>query len=93
MEVIRFHAYWDNASEKYAQVFKNVSKKKEFKRIKFTDVDAETKFGVELSCKYEVRNLPATLIIDSRKNIFVHLKGSKTEEELVNAIMECKNKK
>lgn len=89
-EVIFFNApEWDRASVVMKPVFKSVATEAGFKNLKFTDVDVETEFGVELSCKYQVRNVPTILVVNKGR-VIDRIKGNKTREKLIKTLKKWK---
>lgn len=80
-EILLFHAYWDKSSLNLRQMFKEVSSEENFKDLTFTDVDVETEEGVDLSCNYQVRNVPTILIV-KKNRVIERISGIISKEQL-----------
>lgn len=86
MKVIKLSASWCGPCKVYAPIFEKVSKMEEFKNIIFSEVDVED--SPELAEKYNIRNVPTTLIINELDECVKRLAGLQTEENLVQTIKE-----
>lgn len=83
-EVIYFWAEWCHSCCKFKPTFRSVSKELS-SLAKFTEVDVETQFGVDLSVKYSIRNVPTILVVEDGKvikKLFGTIPKSKMVEEL-----------
>ena len=81
-EVICFLALeWCRSSRKMSYVFENVSHTNLSNKFQFTHLDVETHKGVDMSCKYDVKNVPTTIILKDGKEIG-RIKGYRDEKEL-----------
>lgn len=90
IKVLFFHAYWCKSCKKMEDVFSEVEESfKEDKNVTFESVDVESENGVKLSCRYEVRNVPAIVIVNER-NVVEKLLGKKSSEELKTIIEKWK---
>lgn len=61
-----FYAYWDECPK----AKRNFIKKCKRENLRFKAIDCETKEGVELSCKYQVRMAPAMLVVENGEKLF-----------------------
>lgn len=76
-----FHAYWCKSCPKMAQVFGEVAKEMKSENMKFTDIDCETDWGVDMSSKYQVRNVPTVLVVEKGR-VIKRIAGTRTANEL-----------
>lgn len=76
-----FHAYWCKSCPKMQQVFNEVAKEMKSDDMKFTDVDCESDWGVDMSSKYQVRNVPTILVIEKNR-VIKRIAGTRTANEL-----------
>lgn len=89
-EVILFGAEeWCVSCRKMKPIFKEVAKEMQNEDLKFTEVDVESNFGVDLSCKYQVRNVPTILII-KKNRVIERVSGTRTKDELKTIIEKWK---
>lgn len=89
-EVIAFFApSWCSSSAKMMPTFKKLSDEMTSKYLTFAMVDVESEEGVDLSTKYEVRNVPIILIVRSGK-VMGRIMGRKNKEELKQALEKWK---
>ena len=70
-------------------MFKKVRKEMETNVMRFRDVDVEEESGVELSAKYQVRNVPTILILKADR-IVERIVGTRTKEEIKQALEKWK---
>lgn len=49
--------------------------------MKFTDVDCKTDWGVDMSSKYQVRNVPTILVVEKGR-VIKRIAGTRTANEL-----------
>lgn len=84
VEVLFFHADWCRSCNKMNSAIEELSK-----THPITKIDVETEWGVDMSCKYEVRNVPQTLIVKDGK-VLDRIKGKKTKSELKEIIEKWK---
>ena len=87
--VLFFHAYWCHSCPKMFDMFKKVRKEMETNVMRFRDVDVEEESGVELSSKYQVRNVPTILILKADR-IVERIVGTKSKEELKQVLEKWK---
>lgn len=71
------------------KLFDELSSELKSNSLKFTNVDVETQFGVDLSCKYQVRNVP-TIIIVNKNKVIERITGTRTKQELKDIIEKWK---
>lgn len=76
-----FHAYWCKSYPKMSQVFGEVAKEMKSENMKFTDVDCETDWGVDMSSKYQVRNVPTILVVEKGR-VIKRIAANELKEEL-----------
>lgn len=81
IEVQFYHAYWCGSCEKMKPIIKELSEDAALQKLSFVDVDCETDWGVDMSTKYSVRNLPTILIVKD-KAVLERISGSRTKSEL-----------
>lgn len=70
---------WCVASRRMSESVAEVSKESH-KGVRITPIDVETEWGVEMSCKYDVRNVPTTLVVKDGK-VLERISGRKTKRE------------
>lgn len=80
-KVFFFTAPWCRGCGKMIPVFRAVEKELRADNMKFFTIDVETKEGVELSIKHQVRNVPTILIMKGGQ-VIERIKGFKTKEQL-----------
>lgn len=89
-EIILFVAEeWCASCRKMKPIFKEVAKEMQNEDLKFTDVDVESNFGVDLSCKYQVRNVPTILVV-KKNRVIERITGTRTKDELKSIIGKWK---
>jgi len=76
----------------YAPTFDRVSKYDEYKNIEFKTYDVEDDEGEELSIKYNIRNVPTTLLLDENDELLFKAIGAMQEHELKKIIDETMKK-
>lgn len=62
-------------------IFKEVAKEMQNENLKFTEVDVESDWGVDMSCKYQVRNVPTILIVKNNR-VIDRVAGTMTKSQL-----------
>lgn len=82
-KVIRFTATWCGPCQVFSKTFKKVAD--DMKEVEFEVIDIS--LGSTLVKKYDIRNIPATLVFDGDKPYKKHI-GIMSEEELRNFILE-----
>lgn len=89
-EVLMFKAEgWCASCHKLAPIFKEVAKELQTEDFAFTEVDVESDWGVDMSCKYQVRNVPTILIV-KKDRVIERITGTRTKQELKSIIEKWK---
>lgn len=88
MEILFFHAHWCKSCSKMLPTVTEFAKTVD-KSVLVTTVDVETEWGVDMSCKYEVRNVP-TILVTKKGKIVERIKGLKTLDELKRVVERWK---
>ena len=81
IEVHCYHASWCHSCPPVWKAFKELQKETENVFMKFIDVDVESDEGIDLSEKYQVRNIPTILIVKN-ENILERIVGTKSKEQI-----------
>ena len=63
MKVIDFRARWCGPCKAYTPIFEKVSKKPEFSHISFETIDVDD--DEDAAEKYNIRNIPTTILINN----------------------------
>ena len=84
-----FHAEWCHSCPQVWKAFKELQEEMESDNFKFTDLDVEDDLGVELSSKYQVRNVPTILVVKSDR-VIERIVGTKSKEELKQVLEKWK---
>lgn len=88
-EVLKFGANWCKSCIQMSPTFKEVAKEMQSDNLLFREIDVEEDEGVDLSTKYQVRNVPTILII--KKDMVVErITGTRTKNELKEIIEKWK---
>ena len=87
-KIYEFGASWCGPCKAYGPVFKRVSDMEEFTGIEFKQIDVDSDEGEELSEKFQVRNVPTTLIIGDNEELKFRLVGNIPENDLVKLIRD-----
>lgn len=90
--IIKLSATWCAPCRFYAETFKKVSEKDEFKDIEFEAMDIESDEAEELVNKFSVRNVPTTLILGENDDLIYKVIGNVKENELVDIINDALKK-
>ena len=80
---------WCCASRKMHNVFWDLYKEMTSEGIKMTYIDVESDWGVDMSCKYKVRNVPTILVVKDCK-VLESRKGRKTKSEIKDIVEKWK---
>lgn len=80
-EVLKFSAGWCKSCVRMTPIFKEVAKEMQNENLKFTEVDVESDWGVDMSCKYQVRNVPTILIVKNNR-VIDRVAGTMTKSQL-----------
>jgi thiol-disulfide isomerase/thioredoxin len=91
-KIIKFSATWCAPCRFYAETFKKVSEREEFKDIEFKAMDIEEDGAEELVNKFSIRNVPSTVILDENGEAIYKVIGNVKESDLVDVINDAINK-
>lgn len=80
---------WCASCHKLAPTFREVAKELQTENFTFTEVDVESDLGVDMSCKYQVRNVPTILIVKEDR-VVERIAGTRTKKELKEIIEKWK---
>lgn len=80
---------WCASCHKLAPTFIEVAKELQTENFTFTEVDVESDFGVDMSCKSQVRNVPIILIV-KKDRVVERIAGTRTKKELKEIIEKWK---
>lgn len=75
------HASWCHSCPQVWKAFKELQNDMEGDSMKFIDVDVESDEGVDLSAKYQVRNVPTILVVKNDR-VIERLVGTKSKEQI-----------
>lgn len=89
IELQFYLADWCNTSKKMHYVFTDLYKELTSNGVKMTEIDVETEWGVDMSCKYKVRNVPTILVVKDGK-VLESIKGRKTKSEIKDIVEKWK---
>lgn len=84
-----FHASWCHSCPQVWKAFKEIANEMQDKNYKFVDLDVEDDLGVELSAKYQVRNVPTILVVKADR-IVERIVGTRSKEELKQSLKKWK---
>lgn len=76
-----FHASWCHSCPRVWKSFLELKDEMETENFKFVDLDVEDDEGIELSSKYQVRNVP-TILITKSDRVLVRIVGTRSKEEI-----------
>lgn len=88
-EVLKFGASWCHGCIQMSPIFREISKEMQSDNFVFKDIDVEEDEGVDLSTKYQVRNVPTILIIKNNR-VVERITGTRTKNELKGLIEKWK---
>lgn len=88
-EVLKFGAEWCKSCINMSPIFKEISNELKSDNLTFTEVDVESDWGVDMSCKYQVRNVPTILIV-KKDRVIERITGTRTKQELKSIIEKWK---
>lgn len=80
---------WCASSRKMHHVFSDLYKDLTSEGIKMTEIDVESEWGVDMSCKYKVRNVPTILVVKNGK-VLDRVKGKRTKSEIKDIVEKWK---
>ena len=72
---------WCASCRKLSPILKEVADEMKGETLKFTEVDVESDWGVDMSCKYQVRNVPTILVVKQGR-VVERIAGTRTKNEL-----------
>lgn len=88
-EVLKFGATWCVSCIKMSPIFREIAEEMKSDNLEFREIDVEEDEGVDLSSKYQVRNVPTILII-KKDRVVERITGTKTKNELKEIIEKWK---
>lgn len=92
-KIIKLSAVWCAPCRDFKKTFEKVSKLPEFGDIVFTDYDIEKdEESVDYVSKHQVRQIPATLILDENDDLIYKVMGNIPQNDFVNIINEAKRR-
>lgn len=89
LTVYCFHASWCHSCPQVWKAFKEIANEMQDKNYKFVDLDVEEDLGVELSAKYQVRNVPTILVVKSDR-VIERIVGTHSKEQIKEALEKWK---
>ena len=72
---------WCQSSRAMYKVFTDIISSKSIKEVDFVLYDVDTESGTEMSCEYEVKNVPTTIFLENGKEIN-RVKGKISKNDL-----------
>ena len=89
--VLFFHASWCHGCKQTEPLFEVVKRELENENFVFESYDVESDKGVDLSCQYQVRNVPTILVVKEYKGfkdnrVVSRITGNRTLSELFKEI-------
>lgn len=88
-ETYCFHASWCHNCPQVWKAFQELQKEMESDNFKFTDLDVEDDLGVELSEKYQVRNVPTILVVKNDR-VIERIVGTRSKEQIKEVLNKWK---
>lgn len=88
-ELYFFYAPWCHSCPKAADALKKALRDFNREAFVFHDIDVEDDMGVELSSKYQVRNVPTILIVKSDR-VVERIVGTRSKEEIKSVLEKWK---
>lgn len=89
VEVLKFGAEWCHSCVKMSPIFTAIAEDMQSDNLIFKEINVEEDEGVDLSSKYQVRNVPTILII-KKDRVVERITGTKTKNELKEIIEKWK---
>lgn len=89
ISVYLFHAEWCHNCPIAEKVFEEIKSELDSDDVRFNSVDVESDEGVDLSCLYQVRNVP-TMIIVKNKRVVERVSGTRSKNEIKQIIEKWK---
>lgn len=88
-KIIKFSATWCAPCRAFATTFHNVEKMDKYKDIEFQEVDIEKdEFGDLYTEKYQIRNIPTTVLLDENDELITKVMGNVSETNFTSIIDE-----
>ena len=84
-----FHASWCHSCPQVWKAFMELKEEMESENFKFVDLDVEEGLGIELSSKYQVRNVPTILVIKNDR-VIERLVGTRSKEQIKEVLEKWK---
>ena len=84
-----FHASWCHSCPQVWKAFKEIASEMQDEDYQFVDLDVEDDLGVELSAKYQVRNVPTILVVKADR-VVERIVGTRSKEELKQTLEKWK---
>lgn len=84
-----FHAEWCHSCPQVWKAFKELQNDMEGDSMKFIDVDVESDEGVDLSAKYQVRNVPTILVVKADR-VIERIVGTRSKEQIKEVLNKWK---
>lgn len=84
-----FHASWCHSCPQVWKAFKELQEEMESENFKFADLDVEDDLGVELSAKYQVRNVPTILVVKNNR-VIERIVGTSSKEQIKKVLNKWK---
>lgn len=89
IQVIKFYASWCAPCKLMKPIFNNITNNEEFKDLIFHEIDIENDDNAnELVEKFQIKNIPTIVVINSNGNVTRKLIGAVQEQELINFVRE-----
>ena len=84
-----FHASWCHSCPQVWKAFKEIANEMQDGNYKFIDLDVEDDLGVELSAKYQVRNVPTILVVKADR-VVERIVGTRSKEQIKEVLNKWK---
>lgn len=84
-----FHAPWCNSCPKVQKIFSELKVEMENDKLKFISIEVEDDEGVELTSKFQVRNVPTILVVKNDR-VIERIVGTINKEQLKERIDKWK---
>lgn len=89
LTVYCFHASWCHSCPQVWKAFKEIANEMQDEDYQFVDLDVEDDLGVELSAKYQVRNVPTILVVKADR-VVERIVGTKSKGEIKKVLEKWK---
>ena len=84
-----FHASWCHSCPQVWKAFKEIANEMQNDNYKFVGIDVEDDLGVELSAKYQVRNVPTILVVKNDR-VIERIVGTRSKEQIKEVLNKWK---